>query len=272
MSNKTSNDDVIVVKDLVKSFNGRRVLDGINLTVKRGETMVIMGGSGCGKSTLLRHMVGLMKPDSGEIVINGKDITKLKEEEMNEVRKKIGLAFQYGALFNSMTVGENIALPLVEHTRLDPRTIGLIVKMKLDMVGLTGFENFKPSEISGGMMKRVGIARAIALDPQILFYDEPSAGLDPIVSAVIDKLMMDLSQKLNVTSVVVTHEMDSAFHISNRMCMLFNGRVVFLGTPDEIRKSDNELVKQFVDGAPDGPIPLRANADEYVRMMKGTAS
>ena len=272
MSNKTSNDDVIVVKDLVKSFNGRRVLDGINLTVKRGETMVIMGGSGCGKSTLLRHMVGLMKPDSGEIVINGKDITKLKEEEMNEVRKKIGLAFQYGALFNSMTVGENIALPLVEHTRLDPRTIGLIVKMKLDMVGLTGFENFKPSEISGGMMKRVGIARAIALDPQILFYDEPSAGLDPIVSAVIDKLMMDLSQKLNVTSVVVTHEMDSAFHISNRMCILFNGRVVFLGTPDEIRKSDNELVKQFVDGAPDGPIPLRANADEYVRMMKGTAS
>ena len=239
---------MIQVKNLVKQFKGRTILDNVNLTVERGETMVIMGGSGCGKSTLLRHIVGAIQPDQGEILIDGVNIVGLKEDRMNEVRKKFGILFQSGALFNSMTVGENIAFPLKEHTELSSEVIDIIVKMKLELVGLKGFDHLMPSEISGGMKKRVGLARAIAMDPQIVFYDEPGAGLDPIVLAVIDKLIVDLSKKLGITSVVVTHEMGSAFRIADRMAVLHEGKILEIGTPDEIKNSKHEYVHHFING------------------------
>lgn len=260
---------MIEIRNLVKKFGSRTILDHINLTVKEGETMVIMGGSGCGKSTLLRNIVGLIKPDKGEIVIDGNDITKLTEEEFNEFKKSIGLVFQNGALFNSMDVGDNVALPLREHSKLAEDIINIIVKVKLELVGLTGFEHLMPSELSGGMKKRVGLARAIALDPKIVFYDEPGAGLDPITTSVIDTLIRDLSKKLNITSVVVTHEMNSAFRIADRMAMLYQGKVLEVGTPDQIRNSKNPFVKQFITGAADGPIPLRRSSDEYFKNILG---
>lgn len=239
---------MIKVKNLSKTFKGRRVLDSVDLEIRRGETMVIMGGSGCGKSTLLRHMVGAIPPDKGEILIDGQNIIGLKEDQMNEIRKKFGILFQSGALFNSMTVGENIAFPLREHSQLSEEVIQIIVKMKLELVGLKGFEHMMPSEISGGMKKRVGLARAIAMDPAIVFYDEPGAGLDPIVLAVIDKLIVDLSKKLGITSVVVTHEMGSAFRIADRIAVLHNGRILEIGTPEEIRNSKNDYVHCFING------------------------
>lgn len=239
---------MIQVKNLVKKFKGRTVLDHVDLHIRRGETMVIMGGSGCGKSTLLRHIVGAIQPDEGEILIDGTNIVGLKEDRMNEIRKKFGILFQSGALFNSMTVGENIAFPLKEHTDLSEEVIQIIVKMKLDLVGLKGFGHLMPSEISGGMKKRVGLARAIAMDPQIVFYDEPGAGLDPIVLAIIDKLIVDLSKKLGITSVVVTHEMGSAFRIADRMAVLHNGKILEMGTPEEIKNSKHEYVHNFIHG------------------------
>ena len=264
-------DPVIEVIDLVKSFDGRRVLDGINMTVRRGETMVIMGGSGCGKTTLLKHLIGVHRPDSGTIAILGKDITRMTMEELNEVRKRFGVNFQFGALYNSMTVGENVALPMVEHTNLSRSVIDIMVKMKLELVGLRDFENLKPAQISGGMKKRVALARAIALDPDILFYDEPTSGLDPITTGVIDQLIMDLSRKLGVTSVVVTHDMGSAFRIADRMVMLYQGKVVASGAPEEVRASDDALVQQFVTGAPDGPIPLRPSKTDFLEDLIGPA-
>lgn len=261
--------NMIEIKNLVKRFDERTILDHINLTVKEGETMVIMGGSGCGKSTLLRNIVGLIRPDEGEIIIDGRDITKLSEENFNEFKKSIGLVFQNGALFNSMNVGDNVALPIREHSELAEDIINIIVKVKLELVGLTGFEYLMPSELSGGMKKRVGLARAIALDPKIVFYDEPGAGLDPITTSVIDTLIRDLSKKLNITSVVVTHEMASAFRIADRMAMLYQGKVLEVGTPDQIRNSKNPFVKQFITGAADGPIPLRRSSDEYFKNILG---
>lgn len=258
---------MIKVKNLVKHFGSRRILDHVNLHVQQGETMVIMGGSGCGKSTLLRHMIGLLKPDEGHLYIKGKDITVMNEDEMTEIRRCFGMLFQNGALLNSLTVGQNVALPLREHTKLDDKIINIIVKMKLELVGLTGFENLLPAELSGGMKKRVGLARAIAMDPELVFYDEPGAGLDPITAASIDQLIMDLSNKLGITSVVVTHEMSSAFRIADRMAVLFNGKVVAVGTPDEIRQADHPYVKQFITGATDGPVPLRRSKDEYLKSL-----
>lgn len=242
--------NMIEVKGLSKSFRGRQVLDEVNLEIRRGETMVIMGGSGCGKSTLLRHLVGAVEPDKGEIWIDGKNMVGMKEDEMNEIRKKFGILFQSGALFNSMTVGENVAFPLREHTELSDEVIDIIVKMKLELVGLKGIERLMPSQVSGGMKKRVGLARAIAMDPTIVYYDEPGAGLDPIVLAVIDRLIMDLSKKLGITSVVVTHEMGSAFRIADRMAMLHQGRILQVGTPEEIRHSPDPYVQQFIHGTP----------------------
>lgn len=265
-------DPVIKVRDLIKSFDGRVVLNGVNFDVYPGEMMVIMGGSGCGKSTLLRHIIGSHSPDSGMIEIFGQDINTLDDNEFDETCKRFGILFQSGALFNSLTVGENVALPLKEHTELDDETIDIMVKIKLEQVGLREAEHLMPSEISGGMKKRAGLARAVSLDPEILFYDEPSAGLDPVTSAEIDILMMDLAKKLGVASVVVTHEMDSAFRIADRMIMLDKGKVLMNDTRQAFEKiRDGEptgdekidLIRQFLRGDSEGPITQRRQDSGY---------
>jgi len=262
-------DKEIAIKSdsVVKKFGDRVVLNGISLEIYSGETFVIMGGSGCGKSTLLRHLIGSLKPDSGKVYLLGKDLSVLNEDEMDKVKKKIGMSFQSAALFDSMTVGENISLSLREHTKLDKNVIDIVVKMKLELVGLRGFEDLMPSQLSGGMRKRVGLARAIAMDPEIVFYDEPTAGLDPIVAGVIDKLILDLSKKLAITSVVVTHDMKSVFSIADRVAMLYEGKVLEVGTPDEIKKSKNQMVQQFISGSPDGPIRFFQQKDDYLEHL-----
>ena len=260
-------DIAIKVENLSKSFGDRQILKNINLEVPKGGIYVIMGGSGCGKSTLLRHMVGSIKPDSGKIWVRGKDIARLNESEMDEVRKRSGMSFQYSALFDSMTVQENVALALREHTRLEESVINIVVKMKLELVGLRGFEDLLPSQISGGMRKRVGLARAIAMDPEIIFYDEPTAGLDPVVAGVIDKLILDLSKKLSMTSIVVTHDMNSVFRIADRVVMLYQGEVLESGTAEEIKNSKNDIVKQFISGSPDGPISFFKTGDDYLESL-----
>ncbi len=263
----THREIVLKVHDLVKDFGGRRILNGINLEIYQGETLVIMGGSGCGKSTLLRHLIGAIRPDSGEVWMFGKNIAKASEDEMDQIRKRFGMLFQSGALFDSMTVGDNIALPLREHTKLDESVIRIVVKMKLDLVGLRGFENLMPSQLSGGMKKRVGLARAIVMDPTIVFYDEPTAGLDPVMTGVVDKLTMDLTKKLNITSVVVTHDMNSVFRIANRIVMLHQGNVLQIGTPDEIRHSKDPIVRQFISGEAEGPIQFVQSGDDYLEHL-----
>jgi phospholipid/cholesterol/gamma-HCH transport system ATP-binding protein len=261
---------IISIQNLEKIFGDRKILSGVTFDVMEGETLVIMGGSGCGKSTLLRTLIGLIQADGGSIHILGKDMTSSDEDEINEIRKTFGMLFQGAALFNSLTVGENVALPLKEHTDLDPEIIDIIVKVKLELVGLTGFEMLKPYEISGGMKKRVALARAIALDPKIVFYDEPGAGLDPITASVIDHLIIDLSRKLKMTSVVVTHEMKSAFRIADRMVVLHKGKVVAAGTPQEIKDSDHPYVSQFINGEMDGPISFQTTPDTYLKGIFGS--
>lgn len=258
---------VIKSENITKRFGDRIILNGLNIEIYRGETFVIMGGSGCGKSTFLRHLIGALKPDSGKVHLLGKELSALGEDEMDKLKKRIGMCFQSAALFDSMTVGENISLPLREHTKLEKSVIDIVVKMKLEMVGLRGFEDLVPSQLSGGMRKRVGLARAIAMDPEIIFYDEPTAGLDPIVAGVIDKLILDLSKKLSITSVVVTHDMKSVFSIADRVAMLYEGKVLEVGTPDEIRKSKNEMVQQFISGSPDGPIRFFQQKDDYLEQL-----
>jgi phospholipid/cholesterol/gamma-HCH transport system ATP-binding protein len=264
---------VIEVTDLVRDFGGRKVLNGISFQVMKGDTMIIMGGSGCGKSTLLRHVIGAMKPTSGSIKLFGQEITGMKEAELGRIRRRFGMLFQSGALLQSLTVGENVALPIQEHGKLDPSIIDLMVKMKLEMVGLTGFEHLKPAEISGGMKKRVGLARALALDPELLFSDEPTAGLDPIMTSVVDILTQEMTRKLGVTAVVVTHDMTSAFRIGSKMIMLGTGpnqgKIIAAGTPEEIRASTNGEVQQFINGEPDGPVPLRLSKGDYVERLLG---
>lgn len=270
----SSDPSVIEVRDLVRSFRGRRVLDGISFTVRKGDTMVIMGGSGCGKSTVLRHLIGSLQPDSGSIKIFGEEITGLDDKRLDAVRKRFGVLFQSGALLQSLTLAENVALPIVEHGRqLDPNIVELIVKMKLEMVGLTGFEHLKPAEISGGMKKRVGLARALALDPELIFSDEPTAGLDPIMTAVVDELTVDLTRKLGVTAVVVTHDMTSAFRIATQMIMLgtgpSQGKIIAAGTPEEIRDHSSPEVQQFIRGEADGPVPFKMSKEDYVSKLLG---
>lgn len=261
---------MITIKGLTKSYGERIVLNGIDLEIPEGKITVIMGGSGGGKSTLLRHLIGLTKPDDGLISIDNDNIVNLSSSQMNEVRRKFGMLFQGSALFNSMTVFENVALPLQEHTDLSEEIIKIIVKVKLELVGLTGFEDFMPFEISGGMKKRVALARAIALDPKIVFYDEPGAGLDPITASMIDQLILDLSQKLKITSVVVTHEMQSAFKIADQIVMLHKGKVLEIGSPDKIRNSQNPYVQQFINGEHEGAIPFKQTSEAYLKGLLET--
>ncbi len=274
-----ASDPIILVSDLVKTFGeGRPVLDGINLDVNTGEIMVIMGGSGSGKSTLLRHLIGALKPDSGDVRLFGRSLCSMTETDLNHVRKKIGILFQSGALFQSMTIAENVALPLQEHTTLDQNIIDIQVKIKLELVGLREHADKYPAQISGGMKKRAGLARALALDPRILFYDEPSAGLDPVTSAGIDQLILDLTKKLGVTSVVVTHEMDSAFRIADRMAMLDKGKMMAVESREYFEHlrtfsgdlpEDKALIRQFVKGDADGPITERRTATNYEEDLIG---
>jgi len=238
---------VISLRNLRVSYGEREILHGINFDVVRGETLVILGGSGSGKSTLLRTLVGLEKPSAGEIWIKGRDLAKTTAAEMDEIRTKIGMSFQGGALFGSMTVGENVALPLREHTRLEDSTIEIILRLKLQQVGLEGFEYYMPSQLSGGMKKRAAVARALAMDPEILFFDEPSAGLDPIIAAGIDELILELKRAFHMTIIVVTHELASAFLIADRMLLIDKGNIVALGTTEEMRSSTQPRVRQFLD-------------------------
>lgn len=265
---------VIQIRGLTKSFADQQVLGGIDLDVLQGEIMVIMGGSGCGKSTLLRHLVGSIRPDDGSVKMFGQEITTMAERQLNEVRKRFGILFQSGALINSLSVGENVALPLREHTGLDANTIEIMVKIKLELVGLRAHADKMPAQLSGGMKKRAGLARAIALDPQILFYDEPGAGLDPVTGAQIDRLIIDLTRKLNVTSVVVTHQMDSAFNIADRMCMLDKGVILKTGTRqefetlrdtalEELSTEQDKLIRQFIRGDAEGPLAKRKVHSDY---------
>jgi phospholipid/cholesterol/gamma-HCH transport system ATP-binding protein len=254
---------VVEVTDLFRKFGDRTVIDHLSFKIHRGETMVIMGGSGCGKSTLLRHIIGVMKPTSGSVKIFGEEITDMNDRQIADVRRRFGMLFQSGALLASLTVGENVALPLEQHTDFSPEEIQEIVARRLQTVGLNGFENLKPAEISGGMRKRVGLARALALDPELLFSDEPTSGLDPIMTAVVDKLTLELTHGEGMTAVVVTHDMTSAFRIATRMIMLGRGTIIAQGTPDEIRTSPNPEVQQFINGEPDGPMPLSLSKDDH---------
>jgi len=245
---------VIRIRGLAKRLGRKQVLLDLDLDIPTGVTMVIMGRSGSGKSVLLKHIIGLMRPDAGSIEVDGRPTTGLAERELNEVRKRFGMLFQSAALFDSLTVGENVALPLREHTTLSRDEIRQRVAERLEWVGLQGVEEMKPASLSGGMRKRVGLARAIAMDPAYILYDEPTTGLDPIMSDVINRLIRSLQQRIGVTSVVVTHDLHSAWHVGDQLALLHDGKVVFTGTPDEARDTTDPLVRQFIEGSSEGPI------------------
>ncbi len=238
---------MIKVTNLHKYFKNRHVLKDINFEVKKGETLVVIGGSGSGKSTLLKLLIGLLKPEEGNIFIDNAEIVNMDEEELDKIRLKMGMVFQYSALFDSMSVGDNVSFGLHEHSKLVEDDIRVIVEEKLKLVGLSGFADYMPNELSGGMKKRVSLARAIAFEPAILLYDEPSSGLDPVTSAKIDDLIVQMQKLLDVTSIVVTHDMKSAFYIADRIAMLYEGEIIFIGTPDEIRKSTDDRVLEFIN-------------------------
>ena len=245
---------MITIRQLHYSIDGKHVLEGVNLQIRHGDTVSIMGISGSGKTTLLKIMAGLLPPESGQVLIDNTDITKLSEDELNRVRHRMGVVFQYGALFDSLSVYDNVAFALIHHTHLSQKEIDDIVEEKLALVGLPGMQYLMPSQLSGGMQKRVSLARAIAMSPEILFYDEPTSGLDPVMTTIIDELITDMRDKLGVTSVVVSHDLKSIFRISNRVAMLHDGQIIAYGTPDEIRDSEDPRVRQFVEGRADGPI------------------
>lgn len=255
---------MIKVENLVKKYGSITASNHLNCHFEKGKVTVILGGSGSGKSTLLRQLTGLEKPDSGAVYFDGLNLTLLNRKKLFELRKKMGMLFQGSALFNYLNVFENIAFPLREHTRIADNIIKTIVTMKLEMVGLRGTENLMPSQLSGGMVKRVGLARAIVMDPRIIFYDEPTSGLDPISTGVIDKLIRDLNQKLNITSVVVSHDIESCFRIADNIIILFYGEIIAKGTSDEIRDSKDPRVIQFINGNPEGPIPFTRTDKDYI--------
>jgi phospholipid/cholesterol/gamma-HCH transport system ATP-binding protein len=274
MSERPSNSNVverasepaISVRNLRVNYGEREILHGISFDVQPGETLVILGGSGSGKSTLLRTLAGLERPTGGEVRIQGLNFPALSEKQRDELRLKMGMSFQGGALFGSMTVGENVALPLRENTALDESTIEIMVRLKLDQVGLSGFENYAPSQLSGGMKKRAAIARALAMDPEILFFDEPSAGLDPIIAAGIDQLILKLKEAFRITILVVTHELASAFLIADRMILIDKGNIVANGKPGELRASQHPRVRQFMDRVPEAEL---TGEIDYLQMLTG---
>ncbi|KAF0191496.1 MAG: putative ABC transport system ATP-binding protein [Gammaproteobacteria bacterium] len=268
MTTDNPHEPAIEIRDLVTHYGERKVIDGLNLAIYPGEIMAIMGFSGSGKTTLFRQMLGLKKPTSGSIRILGKDINTLNSKDMYNVRRQIGVAFQGGALFSSLTVAENVELPLREHTKLNDKTIGIMSRLKLEVVNLAGCENLKPSELSGGMLKRVALARALIMDPRLLFFDEPSAGLDPIVSAELDELIIQLRNAMKMTIVVITHELHSAFKIADRITIIDKGEILITGTVDEVRHSPNPRVQNMLNRK---PREERVDADAYMDRLTGAA-
>ena len=265
----TDSDAIIECVEVTKRFGSQTVLDELSLTVRRGERLVILGGSGAGKSTLLDLMAAQTHATSGTIRVNGRDICGMSESERADYRRSTGMLFQSGALFQSMTLAENIALPLREHTDLDPDTIATVVKMKLELVGLREHAGKKPAQISGGMRKRAGLARAMALDPEVLFYDEPSAGLDPVSVHEVDRLMIGLNETLGVTTIIITHEMVSAFRVAERLVLMDQGRFVADGSPEAMKASENDLVRQFVNGEVEGPLTDRRDPEAFAADLLG---
>lgn len=256
----------VSIRNLHVAYGEREILHGVSFDVLAGETVVILGGSGSGKSTLLRTLVGLERPTSGDVIIRGKNLCALSEAEWRELRQHIGISFQSGALFGSMSVGDNVALPLLEHTELDPATIEIMVRLKLNEVGLNGYEDYMPAQLSGGMKKRAAVARAMAMDPEILFFDEPSAGLDPIIAAGIDQLLLKLKEAFGITIIVVTHELASAFLIADRMVLLDKGHIVAVGTTAELQASTHPRVRQFLDRVAE---PEISQEIDYLQMLTG---
>ncbi len=248
--------DMIELTGIHKRFEDHVVLDGLDLTVQRGESMVVIGGSGTGKSVLLKHIIGLLSPDQGRVLIDGRDPATLSGRELLDFQKMFGMLFQGAALFDSMNVRDNVAFALTEHTRLSEAEIDVAVGEKLKQVGLGDIGNLWPSELSGGMKKRVGLARAIVMEPKILLYDEPTTGLDPIMADAINELIVDLRERLKITSVAITHDMVSAYKIADRIAMLYEGKIIQVGTPEEIRNTDNPVVRQFITGSSKGPISV----------------
>jgi phospholipid/cholesterol/gamma-HCH transport system ATP-binding protein len=246
----------ISVINLHKSFSESQVLRGVNLEVRRGESMVVIGGSGSGKTVLIKCIIGLIQPDEGEIYVDGLEISSLSEKKMNEVRKKFGMLFQWGALFDSMSVWENVGFGLRHQKNLKDQEIRKIASEKLGLVGLKNVEDLMPSELSGGMKKRVSLARAIAMEPEILLYDEPTTGIDPIMADAINELIIQMREKLSVTSIAITHDMKSAYKIGDRIAMLFQGKIIEVGSPEEIKNSSDPIVQQFIQGKSEGPIKI----------------
>ena len=246
----------IRVVNLHKSFAEHEVLSGVHLEIRQGESMVVIGGSGTGKTVLIRCIIGLVQPDEGEIYVDGTEITSLNEREMNEIRKRFGMLFQGGALFDSLTVWENVGFGLRQHTRLREEEIRRIVSEKLGLLGLRNIEDLMPAELSGGMKKRVSLARAIAMEPEILLYDEPTTGIDPMMADAINELIIRMREKLNVTSIAITHDMTSAYKIADRIAMLYQGKIIEVGTPEEIKSSRSPIVQQFIQGRSEGPIKI----------------
>jgi phospholipid/cholesterol/gamma-HCH transport system ATP-binding protein len=263
---------IVSIRDLVVQYDGRSVLDGLSLDIEQGETMVLLGGSGSGKSTLLRHIIGLQRPHSGQLTVKGIDIARCSAADLKQVRRCIGVTFQSAALFNSFSVADNVALPLHEHTQLAPSIIDLMVWMKLAVVGLGDFGKTLPQELSGGMKKRAAVARALALDPEILVFDEPSAGLDPIVAAELDDLILLLKRAFQMTVIVVTHELASAFRIADRIAMLYKGSFLAVGTKEEIGGSRNPRIRQFLDRVPDTAAHIRSTEKHLESYLQGNGA
>jgi phospholipid/cholesterol/gamma-HCH transport system ATP-binding protein len=254
---------MFTIQNIVKSYGGRAVLNGVSFSAEERKITYVLGTSGSGKSTLLKIMIGAVRPDAGEVLFEGRDITKVPERELDPYRKRIGMLFQQGALINNLTVAENIALPMREHTALDENIIGIMIKMKLELVGLRDFEDLMPSQLSGGMQRRVALARALALDPAIIFFDEPTSGLDPIGRSVITKLIADLNRLMGISCVVVSHAVEEALRTADRLVILYAGKILASGTPQEIRQSADPLVQQFITGSPDGPISFHASSKDF---------